>query len=379
MRAFPVEDHAVGEIAHLGRHGAVQVADAIHRQLFGARHGADARHQLAFGIVALAGDHGAMQRQVDGIQPFGQRLFQHRLHLAPESFEHGMIHGARGAAGIDGAGHHLPAFAFGHRKKTVHLRGIAAAAQNLLAAMDHKAVQPRDCPGKGMGFVENSGEKNTCHVITPDKLSVVFGATASAGALHHWRAFILRSPCSAAGADLLILKLTIVPLALWLFGVIERAHGPRVAGWLAGFPIVGGPLLAFITLDHGNAFGSQAALGAYFGLVPWLAFTATYAFCARRLNPLLVHRHRLCGLDGSRLCRRGRGGPFALAGDCALCRFSGVPLPLSARRAVGRGARACLVGPAGPHAGRRGTDDRDHPIRRDAWARAGPAFSPPFP
>lgn len=84
---------------------------------------------------------------------------------------------------------------------------------------------------------------------------------------------------------MLILKLTIVPLALWLFGVIERAHGPRVAGWLSGFPIVGGPLLAFITLDHGNQFGSQAALGAYFGLVPWLAFTMTYAFCARRLNP----------------------------------------------------------------------------------------------
>ena len=88
------------------------------------------------------------------------------------------------------------------------------------------------------------------------------------------------------GADLLILKLTIVPLALWLFGVIERRHGPRVAGWLSGFPIVGGPLLAFITLEHGNAFGSEAALGAYFGLLPWLAFTATYAFCARRLHPV---------------------------------------------------------------------------------------------
>lgn len=85
---------------------------------------------------------------------------------------------------------------------------------------------------------------------------------------------------------MLILKLTIVPLALWLFGVIERAHGPRVAGWLSGFPIVGGPLLAFITLEHGQAFGSQAALGAYFGLVPWLAFTGGYAFCARRLHPL---------------------------------------------------------------------------------------------
>ena len=83
---------------------------------------------------------------------------------------------------------------------------------------------------------------------------------------------------------MLILKLTIVPLGLLLFGIVERLHGPRVAGWLAGFPIVGGPLLLFVTLDHGLAFGSQAALGAYFGLVPWLAFTMSYAFCSRRLN-----------------------------------------------------------------------------------------------
>ena len=65
-----------------------------------------------------------------------------------------------------------------------------------------------------------------------------------------------------AGTDLLILKLTIVPLALLLFGIIERRHGPRVAGWLSGFPIVGGPLLLFLTLDQGATFGSQAALGA---------------------------------------------------------------------------------------------------------------------
>ncbi|HEX4178251.1 MAG TPA: hypothetical protein VHY57_07420 [Rhizomicrobium sp.] len=83
---------------------------------------------------------------------------------------------------------------------------------------------------------------------------------------------------------MLILKLTIVPLGLLVFGIVERLHGPRVAGWLAGFPIVGGPLLLFVTLDHGMVFGGQAALGAYFGLVPWVAFTMTYAFCSRRLN-----------------------------------------------------------------------------------------------
>jgi hypothetical protein len=83
---------------------------------------------------------------------------------------------------------------------------------------------------------------------------------------------------------LLILKLTIVPLGLLVFGIMERLHGPRVAGWLAGFPIVGGPLLLFVTMDHGLAFGASAARGAYFGLVPWFGFTMSYAFCSRRLS-----------------------------------------------------------------------------------------------
>jgi hypothetical protein len=79
----------------------------------------------------------------------------------------------------------------------------------------------------------------------------------------------------------LILKLTLVPLALLVFGIVERLHGPRVAGWLAGFPIVAGPVLVFLALDHGTAFAAAAALDAYFGLVPWLAFTACYAWCSK--------------------------------------------------------------------------------------------------
>jgi hypothetical protein len=50
-----------------------------------------------------------------------------------------------------------------------------------------------------MGFVKNSGKKNACHVVTPDKLSVVLATTASAGALHNWRSLILRSPCLQRG------------------------------------------------------------------------------------------------------------------------------------------------------------------------------------
>jgi uncharacterized membrane protein (GlpM family) len=79
---------------------------------------------------------------------------------------------------------------------------------------------------------------------------------------------------------LLILKLTLVPLAVLLFGLVERRHGPRIAGWLAGFPIVAGPVLVLLALDRGAAFTATAALGAYFGLVPWLAFTGCYAWCS---------------------------------------------------------------------------------------------------
>lgn len=102
-------------------------------------------------------------------------------------------------------------------------------------------------------------------------------------AAHHWRGRRFCYKSAGRNTDLLILKLTIVPLALLLLGIADRLHGPRVAGWLAGFPVVAGPLLLFITLDLGPAFGSAAALGAYFGLVPWLAFTMSYAASAQRL------------------------------------------------------------------------------------------------
>ncbi|HEU0162668.1 MAG TPA: hypothetical protein VFQ69_09725 [Rhizomicrobium sp.] len=102
-------------------------------------------------------------------------------------------------------------------------------------------------------------------------------------AAHHWRSRRFCYKDAGRNTDLLILKLTIVPLALLLLGIADRLHGPRVAGWLAGFPVVAGPLLLFITLDLGPAFGSAAALGAYFGLVPWLAFTMSYAASARHL------------------------------------------------------------------------------------------------
>ncbi len=101
---------------------------------------------------------------------------------------------------------------------------------------------------------------------------------------------------------MLILKLIVVPLALLLLGITERVHGPRAAGWLAGFPVIAAPLLLFITLDNGPAFGSAAALAALFGLVPWLSFGTVYAWCARYYDWPLCAAAGLPGLGRGWRC-----------------------------------------------------------------------------
>ena len=76
---------------------------------------------------------------------------------------------------------------------------------------------------------------------------------------------------------LLLLKLSLVPLLLLATSLAGRRWGPRVAGRLAGLPVVVGPILLVLTLEHGDAFGAQAAVSALAGVAAVLAFTLAYA------------------------------------------------------------------------------------------------------
>jgi hypothetical protein len=53
---------------------------------------------------------------------------------------------------------------------------------------------------------------------------------------------------------MLALKLTLVPLLIYLVTLAGRRWGPAVAGWLSAFPIVAGPILFALTLEQGAAF-----------------------------------------------------------------------------------------------------------------------------
>jgi uncharacterized membrane protein (GlpM family) len=82
---------------------------------------------------------------------------------------------------------------------------------------------------------------------------------------------------------LLALKLLLVPALLAGISMAGRRWGPGVAGWLAGFPSLTGPILFFLALERGPEFTTQAAVLSLSCVFPALAFGISYAWACRRL------------------------------------------------------------------------------------------------
>jgi hypothetical protein len=81
---------------------------------------------------------------------------------------------------------------------------------------------------------------------------------------------------------MILLKLTLVPFFLFVVSMAAVRWGPAVAGWLAGLPIVTGPILYLLVLDHGGAFGVTAATAALSAILASEAFNLAYAWTCRR-------------------------------------------------------------------------------------------------
>jgi hypothetical protein len=80
---------------------------------------------------------------------------------------------------------------------------------------------------------------------------------------------------------MLALKLTLVPLFLLFVSMSGKLWGPRVAGWLAGLPVVAGPILFLLVIDHGAAFGARAATLSLYAILASEAFNFAYAWTCR--------------------------------------------------------------------------------------------------
>lgn len=56
-----------------------------------------------------------------------------------------------------------------------------------------------------------------------------------------------------------LLRLALVPAAIWLATLAARRWGHAVSGYLGGLPLIGGPITLYIALDHGAAFAARSA------------------------------------------------------------------------------------------------------------------------
>jgi hypothetical protein len=82
----------------------------------------------------------------------------------------------------------------------------------------------------------------------------------------------------------LALKLSLVPLLIYLVTLAGRRWGPAVAGWLSAFPIVAGPILFTLNLEQGARFAAAAAEGTLLAVVAVLVFSLAYAWACGRFG-----------------------------------------------------------------------------------------------
>jgi hypothetical protein len=80
----------------------------------------------------------------------------------------------------------------------------------------------------------------------------------------------------------LALKLLLAPLLVVGSSLAGRRWGPRVAGILVVLPIVAGPILLILYLEHGSRFAANAAGAATLGIAPLAFFVVVFAYLSKR-------------------------------------------------------------------------------------------------
>jgi hypothetical protein len=83
---------------------------------------------------------------------------------------------------------------------------------------------------------------------------------------------------------MLVLKVTLAPALVVGVTLAARRWGPRVGGMLIALPVVAGPILLVITLEHGEVFGAHAARSALLGVVALSAFCVAFAAAATHMR-----------------------------------------------------------------------------------------------
>ena len=82
----------------------------------------------------------------------------------------------------------------------------------------------------------------------------------------------------------LALRVFLAPCFVVFASLIARRFGVRIGGVIAGLPVIAGPILLVLALQHGAAFASRAAVGVLLGMVGLAAFVLAYVATAKWLS-----------------------------------------------------------------------------------------------
>ena len=87
----------------------------------------------------------------------------------------------------------------------------------------------------------------------------------------------------------LALKVLLAPALVVAATLAGRRWGDRAGGLVIAIPVVAGPILLILAIDHGRAFAGRAACGALIGIVAVAAFCLVFdRMAARGLAPAVA-------------------------------------------------------------------------------------------
>lgn len=78
-----------------------------------------------------------------------------------------------------------------------------------------------------------------------------------------------------------LLKLALVPVVIFLLSIISKKFGDAVGGMFAGFPIISGPILLFLSIQHGLDFGQEVASTMIVGVAGVAVYALVYSKCSQ--------------------------------------------------------------------------------------------------
>jgi hypothetical protein len=135
---------------------------------------------------------------------------------------------------------------------------------------------------------------------------------------------------------ILALRVLLAPTFIVVTTLVARRFGTRLGGVVGGLPVIAGPILLVLALDHGASFASNAATGTLLGIVALIAFVLAYAAVSRRRTwPRAIVAGWLAFAAGVLVLRPVHvDAVAALALACAACTVTLVLVPAPPPAAV---------------------------------------------